>query len=125
MTEKRTILVVEDESMLLGLLKAILEDEGYRVETAEDGAEAVEVFRRCQKEIGVVLSDMGLPKLGGWEVFQKLKEIRPDVKVILASGFVDDSVRNDMIKQGASDVIQKPYVPNSILERIKELMDSK
>lgn len=122
--KKNVILVVEDELMLLGLLKAILEEEGYQVETAKDGEEAVKVFRRCKDDVGLVLSDMGLPKIGGWEVFRRLREIEPDVKVILASGFVDDIVKGDMIRQGALDVIQKPYVPNLILEKIREVMDS-
>ena len=91
--ENETIMLVEDEPMLLELLKSMLEEEGYRVVTAADGEEAVEIFRRKKNEIGVVLTDMGLPKLGGWEVFEKLHALDLNVKVILASGFVDSEMR--------------------------------
>ncbi len=124
MMEKETILLVEDEPMLLELLKAVFEEDGYRVVTAADGEEAVEIFRRKKNEIGVVLTDMGLPKLGGWEIFEKLRGIDINVKVILASGFVDSEMRNEAIEKGAIDFIQKPYIPNTILKRIREVLDS-
>ncbi len=121
---RETLLVVEDESMLLDLLKSLFEEEGYNVITAKDGEQAVEIFRAEGKSIALVLTDMGLPKLGGWEVFQKLRDMKPAVKVILASGFVDVTVKEDLMKRGASDVFQKPYVPQVILERIREILDS-
>lgn len=122
--KKELIMLVEDEKMLLELLKSVLEEDGYRVITAVDGEEAVEVFRGKKNEVGLVLSDMGLPKLGGWEMFEKLREINPNVKVILASGFVDLKMRADVIKKGAKDFVQKPYVPATILKRIREVLDS-
>jgi CheY-like chemotaxis protein len=125
MRKKETLLVVEDEAMLLELLKAIFEEEGYQVVTAKDGQEAVEVFRARRDTFALVLTDMGLPKLGGWEVFQKIREMDPKIKVILASGFVDASVRDDMMSQGAADVLQKPYVPQKILDRIRKVLDAK
>jgi DNA-binding response OmpR family regulator len=125
MRKKETLLVVEDEAMLLELLKAIFEEEGYQVVTAKDGQEAVEVFRARRDTFALVLTDMGLPKLGGWEVFQKIREMDPKIKVILASGFVDASVRDDMMSQGAADVLQKPYGPQKILDRIRKVLDAK
>ena len=122
--EKEMILLVEDEPMLLELLKSVFEEDGYRVVTAADGEKAVEIFRQKKNEIGVVLTDMGLPKLGGWEMFEKLRAIDPNVKVILASGFVDAEMRNEAMKKGAKDFIQKPYVPATILKRIREVLDS-
>jgi len=122
--KKEIIMLVEDEQMLLELLKSVLEEEGYPVVTAANGEEAVEIFRQIKNEIGLVLTDMGLPKLGGWEMFEKLRVIDPDVKVILASGFVDQEMRTDMINRGAKDFVQKPYVPNAILKRIREVLDS-
>ena len=124
MMEKEMILLVEDEPMLLELLKSVFEEDGYRVVAAADGEQAVEIFRQKKNEIGVVLTDMGLPKLGGWEMFEKLRVIDPNVKVILASGFVDSEMRNEAIKKGAMDFIQKPYIPNTILKRTREVLDS-
>jgi len=120
---KETLLIAEDEAMLLDLLKMMFEDEGYTVLAARDGEEAIELFRANRNSVALVLSDMGLPKLGGWEVFQRLREMNPSLKVILASGFIDASVRDDMLQRGAADVLQKPYVPQAILDRIRQLLD--
>jgi CheY-like chemotaxis protein len=119
---EHTILIVEDEELLLDLLREMLEAEGYRVLTATDGKEAVEVFRSHWKDVSLVLSDMGLPSMGGWEVLQELRVINPQVKVILSSGFMDPKVRQDVIKSGAHDFIQKPYVPENVVRQIRELI---
>jgi CheY-like chemotaxis protein len=118
-----TILLVEDEPLLLDLLKLILEEKGYRVATAVDGLQALEVYHKNIDTIDLVLSDMGLPKLGGWETFQRMRDINPNVKVILASGFVHPELKAEMINQGAKDFVQKPYVPSKILQRIREVLD--
>ncbi len=122
--KKEMIMLVEDELMLMELLKSVFEEDGYRVVTAVDGEEAVKIFNQKKTEIGVVLTDMGLPKLGGWEMFEKLREIDPNVKVILASGFVDQEMRTELINKGAKDFVQKPYVPDIILKLIRTVLDS-
>jgi CheY-like chemotaxis protein len=114
------ILLVEDEEMLLDLLQALLEESGYRVLTAKDGMEAVDIYKSHAEEISIVLSDMGLPKLGGWEAFRRMREVNPNVRCILASGYFDPDLRIEMIKEGAIDFIQKPYVPKVILAHINE-----
>lgn len=119
---QETILLVEDEEMLLQLMKTLLEAKGYKVLTAEDGLEAIDVFSRHKDEVALVISDMGLPKLGGWEAFQKMKEIRSDVNVILASGYFDFNLKAEMIKAGAIDFVQKPYDPDEISEKIREVI---
>lgn len=118
-----TLLVVEDEEMLLELEKTLFGGKGYRVLTARDGVEAIEVYSNHKDEIALVLTDMGLPKLGGWEAFQKMKEINPQVKVILASGYLDPNLKSEMLKAGAIDFVQKPYVPHELLRRIREMID--
>jgi len=119
-----TVLIVEDEEMLRDLLKTFLSGNGYTVLTAQNGEEGLEVFRERGKEISLVLSDMGLPRLGGWEMFQQMKELDGDVKVILASGYFDPNLKMDLVKAGAKDFIQKPYVPDYILRRIREVIDA-
>ena len=121
---EHTILVVEDEELLLELLKEMLEGEGYRVLTATDGNQAVDLFRKEKDRVSLVLSDMGLPTMGGWEVLRQLKGIDPQVKVILSSGFMDTKVRQDMIRSGAKDFIQKPYTPDKVLQQIRESIQS-
>ena len=117
---KHTILVIEDEELLLDLLKEMLEGEGYRVITSSDGQQAVDLYRTEKDSVSLVLSDMGLPTMGGWEVLRQLKTINPHVKVILSSGFVDSKVRQDMISSGAKDFIQKPYMPDIVIRQIRE-----
>ncbi len=116
---QHTILVVEDEELLLDLLKEMLEAEGFRVITATDGNQAVNLYRSEKEKVSLVLSDMGLPGMGGWEVLRQLKTINPMVKVILSSGFMDSKVRQDMILSGAKDFIQKPYTPEKVVQQIR------
>jgi two-component system cell cycle sensor histidine kinase/response regulator CckA len=92
--------------------------------TAHDGQQAVDIYRKFGDGISIVLSDMGLPKLGGWEVFRQMKEMNPNVRCILASGYFDPDLRLQMVKEGAVDFVQKPYVPNVILARIGEAINS-
>ncbi len=117
---EHTILVVEDEELLLDLLKELLEGEGYRVITAGDGQQAIDLYKAEQDRVSLVLSDMGLPTMGGWEVLRRLKAINPSVKVILSSGFVDSKVRQEMINSGANDFIQKPFMPDKVIRQIHD-----
>ncbi len=122
MADHDTVLIVEDEENLRDLLKMVLEDNGFKVILAVDGMEAVEIFTAHKDEIGVVLSDLGLPRLGGWEAFLKMREINPELKGILASGFFNPDVRIEIIKSGASDFIQKPYNSAQIVTMIRDLL---
>jgi two-component system cell cycle sensor histidine kinase/response regulator CckA len=120
----KTILVVEDESRLLDLLRTMLEEAGYCVVGAKDGAEARDLYRRQQGQIDLVLCDMALPKFGGWTVYLMLKEINPHVKVILTSGYLDPKVRTQLVEGGVKDFIPKPYDPESFLRRVGEAMNA-
>ena len=120
-----TILLIEDEEMLGELARAFLVSKGYTVLTARDGEEGVEVFSRHQKEISVVVTDMGLPKLGGEEVLKRIRGIDPKAKVILASGFIDPETKSEMYKAGAKRFIQKPYSHDEVLQAIRQVIDTK
>jgi PAS domain S-box-containing protein len=119
-----TVLLVEDEEMLRELLTSLFEEHGYRVLAAKDGAEGVEIYRSNKDCIALVLSDMGLPKLGGWEMFQQMMALNPRVKAILASGYFDPNLKMTMMKAGAKDFIQKPYVSDLVLERVRDVIDA-
>ncbi|MBI2838032.1 MAG: response regulator [Acidobacteria bacterium] len=118
-----TVLLVEDEVMLQELVKTFMEAKGYLVLTASDGEEASAIYRTRHEEVALVLCDMGLPKLGGWEAYEKMKEINPSVKVLFAGGYVDSKLREEMMKAGVRDLVQKPYSPNDVLKRIREVLD--
>lgn len=114
-----TLLFVEDEVRQLHLMQSFLEGEGFRVLTAGDGAEAVEVHLRHKDEIAVVILDLGLAKLNGWEAFQMMKKLNPKLKGILASGYLSPEVESQLAKGALSGVIPKPYVPREILAKIE------
>lgn len=123
MNNQDTVLIVEDEDNLRDLVKMVLEENGIKVFEAVDGEEAVKVFIAHKDEIGVVLSDLGLPRLGGWEAFLKMKEINPELKGILASGFSHEDVKAEIIKSGATDFISKPYNSQQILAIVRKVLD--
>jgi len=122
---KETILLVEDEQNLLGLMKTTLERAGYTVLTALDGLAAIKIFSLNKEKIALVLTDLGLPKLDGAAVFTSMKEIDPNVKIILASGYLEPNLKSNLLRSGAKDFIQKPYSPNLVLRKIREVLDEK
>jgi two-component system, cell cycle sensor histidine kinase and response regulator CckA len=105
----RTVLVVEDERLMRQLLERILRTDDTSVLLAADGQEAVDIYRDHKWEISVVLLDLGLPKLSGWEVFNNLKQQNPEVCVIVASGYMEPDLKSRMHEAGVQYFIEKPY----------------
>jgi PAS domain S-box-containing protein len=120
-----TILFVEDEELLLESVCQLLESKGYKVYTAIDGIEAVKLYEQHKQKIDLVITDMGLPGITGKDVFKKLREMNPSVKVILASGFFEPEIKSEFLKAEANGFIQKPYIPDDILRIIREVLDIK
>lgn len=118
-----TILVIEDEEMLRELVKSVLESKGYKVLTAVDGEEGLAIFTQHKDEIRLVLSDFGLPKFSGDEVYRKLKLLKPDVLFILGSGFIEPKMKLEIMKLGVKEFIQKPYDIKQVLRIIRILLD--
>ena len=114
----QTLLIVEDETHLLELVRLTAEKRGFRVFAAKDGEEAIEVYQKHWNEIDTVLLDWGLPRLGGTSVFRKLKELNPRVKVIGVSGYLDFDLRDSMLREGVQDFLQKPCTANEILAKV-------
>ncbi len=123
-----TILIIEDEEMLLDSLKSTLLERGYSVVTARDGEEGVQMYSLRARDlfgngIDVVISDLGLPKLSGDEVFKKIRSINPEAKIILASGFIDPTVKMELKKAGLKYFVQKPYSPDKVIQTIRQILD--
>jgi CheY-like chemotaxis protein len=119
---QKTILVVEDELPHLKLLGAIFEGAGYRVLSARDGVEGRDLYRDRAKEIDLVFCDVALPELGGWTVYLSLKEINPDVKVILTSGYLEPKVKSVFVAGGVKDFIAKPYETETVLQSVRQAL---
>jgi two-component system, cell cycle sensor histidine kinase and response regulator CckA len=117
-----SILVVDDEDAVRHLLKEMLEGLGYRVSTCVDGIEAVERFRTDWRDIDLVILDLVMPRLGGSEVFAAMREIDPDLRVLLSSGFSLDGEAQAMLATGACGFIQKPFRSADLARQVTEIL---
>jgi DNA-binding response OmpR family regulator len=115
-----TILFFEDEIRQLQLMQGFLQAEGYRVLTAQDGDEAVAMHLKHKEEIALVVLDLGLPKLNGWEAFQKMKTTDPAVKAIFATGYISSQIDSGIAKGELSALIMKPYQLDEVLAKIAD-----
>jgi PAS domain S-box-containing protein len=118
----RTVMLVEDEELLRDLGVMMLESDGYRVLAARDGVEAVEIFEDHADEIGLVVCDLGLPRMGGRDVFLRMKEIKPNVRAIVASGYLEPKLRSEILRAGVLDTVQKPYDFREMMEKIRSVI---
>jgi PAS domain S-box-containing protein len=119
----QSILVADDEEAIRFLARDILEGEGYRVLLAEDGAQALEVFREHQREIGLVVLDLIMPKLGGGEVFVKMKEMDPGVHVLVSSGYSQEGKAQEILSGGALGFVQKPFYVRDLVSKVRQGLD--
>jgi signal transduction histidine kinase/ActR/RegA family two-component response regulator len=119
-----TVLFAEDEVKLSDLMRNLLEREGFRVLTAQDGAEAVEVQARYKDEIAVAILDSGLEKLNGWDAFQQMRKIDPKLKGIIASGYISAETKSRLAKGELNGVLQKPYAIQEVVAMIKRAIHS-
>jgi PAS domain S-box-containing protein len=104
------ILLVDDEEILRDVGQAILESLGYRVYLAEDGEQALEVYVREREHISLVILDMLMPRMGGKETLVRLRDINPDIPVLISSGFHQEGTVGELEKLGAKGFLQKPYL---------------
>ncbi len=119
-----TVLIVENEQLMLGLIERVLLQHGYQVLAAADGEEAIEVYRLHKLEIDVVLLDVGLPKVNGVDVLYKMKSENPNVRVIIVSGFLAPELRTKMQQAGVEHFIDKPYMLDQLVETIQSLIET-
>ncbi len=118
-----TVLLAEDDDMVRSVVVGMLQDAGYRVHTASDGEEAVQLARRYQSEISVVLLDVVMPKLSGPEVFEKLQQFMPQAKFLFSSGYTSDHRLQSPLPEGIP-VFEKPYTPGELLRNIRHTLDT-
>jgi len=116
-----TILLVDDEELVLGTGSKILEKLGYSVLEANGGKKAVEIYKKNKEKIDMVILDMIMPGMGGGKVFDKIKEVNPGAKVLLSSGYSIDGQATEILRRGCDDFIQKPFSINKLSEKISEL----
>jgi two-component system cell cycle sensor histidine kinase/response regulator CckA len=123
MTEKQpTVLISEDEPDINNLLALILQAENFNVLQAFDGMAALETFTAHLDEIDLLVTDLGLPKMGGVELIEKVRAMKPSVKIIGASGFGRNNVREEVMNAGGDEFMPKPYVTSDLLVVAKKLL---
>ena len=121
-TRRKTILVVDDEAMVRDLTVKRLDVLGYDTIVAVDGEEGVSVFRERLNEIDLVMLDFKMPKMNGVEAFGELIRIKPDVKVILCSGYTEDVVMQSFPGQRPAGVLHKPYNMEDLKGNLERLL---
>ena len=121
---RATVLVVEDEEKLVYLLRKALLRNQYNVLVASDGAQAIDLYRCRKQEIGVVLLDIGLPKIAGLDVILRMKEENPNVKVVVCSGYIDPGFKSKMQRAGVQGFIEKPYNPDDVVRTLCASLES-
>lgn len=117
--EKKRIMVVDDERMLLILASELLRDAGYSVVTAQSGFECLDLFRASPRHFDLVVLDLSMPLMDGEETFQRLRGLRPDVRVMLCTGFVQQERLKGMLDAGLCGFIQKPIGSEQYLKVVR------
>jgi CheY-like chemotaxis protein len=121
---KETILVVDDEEVIINVSRMILETLGYKVFMAKSGQEAIEVYKARKEQIDLVVLDLIMPDMGGENTFDILKTINPDVKVILSSGYNLNGQASRIMERGCQGFIQKPFGARELSQKIREVLDN-
>jgi signal transduction histidine kinase len=118
-----TILLVEDEDAVRGLLHEVLAESGYKVLEASSGAEALRVSRAHGGPVDLLLADVVMPGMGGREVATVLTAERPGLRVLFASGYTAEAIARHGVLEPGTDLIHKPFTPDALLRRVRERLD--
>ena len=117
-----TILLIDDEEMIVKVGEELLQELGYEVLTACSGQEAIELYRNNADKIDLVIMDMIMPGMGGGETFDRLKEINPDIKVLLSSGYSINGQASQILERGCDGFIQKPFNLIQLSDKIHSII---
>lgn len=118
-----TVLVVDDEELVREVAKDILEAQGFEVLTAEDGRQAVRLFRRRRFDIRAVLLDLTMPQMDGEQAFRAMKMAEPNARIFLMSGYSKQQVRQRLEGEGIDGFLHKPFRPEELLRLLREVLD--
>ena len=117
------ILLIDDEDMIIDVGEQVLERMGYTVLVARSGKEAIETYKRSMDKIDMVILDMIMPDMGGGEAYDRLKEINPDIKVLLSSGYSINGQATEILGRGCNGFIQKPFSIKDLSQKLREILD--
>jgi CheY-like chemotaxis protein len=120
-----TILLVEDDPSVRNLVRDELRKLGYRVLEAKNGVEACLVATQQAGALDLLLTDVVMPGMGGRELAQHLSVIKPDLKILFISGYIDDVGLHTGHEEGSSSFLQKPFTPEALAQAVRELLDTR
>ena len=121
---EETVLLVDDEEMIIDIGTEFLKLLGYHVLTAENGIQALQLYKEKSDEIALVVLDMVMPDMTGGECFDELRDFNPTVKVLLSSGYSIDGQAGEILDRGCNGFIQKPFKIEQFSKKIREILDS-
>ena len=119
------VLLVDDDEMVRGVTRLALERMGCRVITGKDGVDGLELFRRHLEEVDLVVLDMTMPRMSGEETFQQMRRLKPEVQVLLSSGYNEQEATNRFTGKGLAGFIQKPFTPSVLRRKIQSILPDK
>ena len=123
-TGRETVLLAEDEESVRKGAKKVLEECGYQVLEAGDGETAVAVFREHSDSIGLVILDVIMPRMSGMAVCDEIKAVRPDIKVLLMSGYTADIISRKGLDESGAFFITKPFQPDELLRTVRDILEA-
>jgi len=121
---KELVMIVDDEAFVTLLALRVLTDDGYRVITARDGFECLNIYKRLKDKISLIIMDFTMPIMDGSEVFDELRVINPRVCVVLSSGFTEQEKLRGMLAKGLRGFIPKPYTQQKLLLQVRTTLDT-
>lgn len=119
-----TVLFVDDEEMIIEIGKAFLEKLGYDVLIAQTGREAIETYEKNKERIDIVILDMIMPDMGGGGVYDRLKEVNDNIKVLLSSGYNINGEATEILNRGCNGFIQKPFNMKQLSQKLREILNN-
>lgn len=122
-SRSRRILVVDDEPAARVLANRVFSEAGYEVATVQSGFECLERFRKCPHGFDLILLDLSMPFMDGEETFRRLRDIHPDVVVLLSTGFTAQERVDRMLAAGLAGFIRKPHRPDELLARVQAILE--
>jgi CheY-like chemotaxis protein len=120
-----TILLVEDEPSVRELARRILHSRGYNVLVAMDGPSAIEMVEHGQQHVDLLLTDVIMPGLNGQDVAERVRALRPDIRVLFMSGYNEEAVLRDGVLAAGAAFLEKPFSPSELLNRVRRILQTK
>lgn len=121
---KGNVLLVEDDDQVRGFIRTLLTNNGYEIMEARTGAEGLEIAENSGAKIDLLLSDMLLPELSGFDLAQRVLELRPDTRIMLMTGYVEGEIVQRSTSELGASFLDKPFKPAQLLTRVQEAISA-